>query len=97
MRRYGVSKKPYALVRAKVDNELIKPMFGPSGVSIGQTRPWWVGCTSRTSKPARSRVKPPGPKAEIRRLWVTSDNGLFWSINCDNWLEPKNSFTAALI
>lgn len=26
------------------------------------------GCTSRTSKPARSRVRPPGPRAEIRRL-----------------------------
>ena len=48
-------------------------------------------------KPARSRVKPPGPNAEIRRLCVTSDNGLFWSINCESCEEPKNSFTAAEI
>ena len=54
-------------------------------------------CTSRTSKPARSRVKPPGPNAEIRRLCVTSDNGLFWSMNCESCEEPKNSFTAAEI
>ena len=38
-RRYGVSKKPYSFVRANKASELIKPMFGPSGVSIGQTRP----------------------------------------------------------
>jgi hypothetical protein len=31
--------KPYLLTRAKVDSELIRPMFGPSGVSIGQMRP----------------------------------------------------------
>src|SRR6476469_8513763 len=73
----------------------MRPIFGPSGVSIGQIRPSWVGCTSRTSKPARSRVRPPGPSAETRRLWVTSDSGLFWSMNCDSCEEPKNSFTAA--
>ena len=49
----------------------------------------------RTSKPARSRVRPPGPSAETRRLCVTSDSGLFWSMNWDSWLEPKNSLTAA--
>ena len=37
--RYGVSMKPYSLVRAYRASELISPMFGPSGVSIGQTRP----------------------------------------------------------
>ena len=37
--RYGVSRKPYSLVRAYSARELINPMFGPSGVSIGQTRP----------------------------------------------------------
>jgi hypothetical protein len=37
--RYGVSMKPYLLTRAKVASELIRPMFGPSGVSIGQMRP----------------------------------------------------------
>src|SRR5690554_275009 len=55
----------------------------------------WIGCTSRTSKPARSRVRPPGPSADTRRLWVISDSGLFWSMNWESWLEPKNSFTAA--
>ena len=38
-RRNGVSMKPYLLTRAKVANELISPMLGPSGVSIGQIRP----------------------------------------------------------
>ena len=37
--RYGVSMKPYLLTRANVESELIRPMFGPSGVSIGQMRP----------------------------------------------------------
>jgi hypothetical protein len=37
--RYGVSMKPYLFTRAKVASELIRPMFGPSGVSIGQMRP----------------------------------------------------------
>jgi DNA-directed RNA polymerase subunit beta len=37
--RYGVSRKPYSLVRAKIARELISPILGPSGVSIGQTRP----------------------------------------------------------
>jgi hypothetical protein len=37
--RYGVSMNPNSLIRAKVDSEAISPMFGPSGVSIGQMRP----------------------------------------------------------
>jgi hypothetical protein len=35
----GVSMKPYLLTRAKVASELIRPMFWPSGVSIGHIRP----------------------------------------------------------
>ena len=35
----GLSMKPYLLTRANVASELIRPMFGPSGVSIGQMRP----------------------------------------------------------
>ena len=31
----------------------------------------------------------------MRRLWVTSDRGLFWSMNCESWLDPKNSLTTA--
>ena len=31
--------KPYLLTRLKLASELIRPMFGPSGVSIGQIRP----------------------------------------------------------
>ena len=38
-RRYGVSRKPYSLQRENTDSELIRPMFGPSGVSIGHRRP----------------------------------------------------------
>ena len=37
--RYGVSTKPYSFTRAKVDSDAMRPMFGPSGVSIGQMRP----------------------------------------------------------
>ena len=37
--RYGVSMKPNALTRANDDSEPMRPMFGPSGVSIGHMRP----------------------------------------------------------
>ena len=37
--RYGVSMKPNGLTRAYTDSEPIRPMFGPSGVSIGHIRP----------------------------------------------------------
>ena len=37
--RYGVSTKPYSLTRANVESDAMRPMFGPSGVSIGQMRP----------------------------------------------------------
>ena len=37
--RYGVSMNPKSLTRANVDKDEIKPIFGPSGVSIGQIRP----------------------------------------------------------
>ena len=36
---YGDSIKPKLLTTAWVAKELIKPMFGPSGVSIGQSLP----------------------------------------------------------
>ena len=36
-----------------------------------------------------------GPMAESRRLWVRPDSGLVWSMNCESWLVPKNSFMAA--
>ena len=37
--RYGVSRKPKELTRAYVLNEEIRPMLGPSGVSMGHIRP----------------------------------------------------------
>ena len=37
--RYGVSMNPKSLTTPKVASEPIRPMFGPSGVSIGQMRP----------------------------------------------------------
>ena len=36
-----------------------------------------------------------GPRAESRRLWVSSASGLVWSMNCESCEEPKNSFTTA--
>ena len=38
-RRYGVSTKPYSFTRAYVLSDAMRPMFGPSGVSMGQMRP----------------------------------------------------------
>ena len=37
--RLGLSKKPYIFVLAYTESEFINPIFGPSGVSIGHTRP----------------------------------------------------------
>ena len=37
--RYGDSMKPNSLTRAKVARAPMRPMFGPSGVSIGHMRP----------------------------------------------------------
>ena len=52
-------------------------------------------CTSRTSKPARLRFKPPGPRAESRRSCVSIDRGLVWSTTCDNSPRPKKYSMAA--
>ena len=45
---------------------------------------------------ARSRERPPGPRAERRRLWVSSARGFVWSMNWLKGLEPKNSLMAAV-
>src|SRR3982750_3867773 len=45
--------------------------------------------------PARSRDRPPGPRAGRRGLWVRPASGLVWSMNCDSWLVPKNSLMEA--
>ena len=37
--RYGVSMNPNGLTLACEASEPIRPMFGPSGVSIGHIRP----------------------------------------------------------
>ena len=37
--RYGVSMNPWLFVLAYVASDPSRPMFGPSGVSIGQMRP----------------------------------------------------------
>ena len=52
-------------------------------------------CTSRTSKPARLRFKPPGPKADSRRSCVSIDSGLVWSTTCDSSPRPKKYSIAA--
>ena len=36
---YGVSMNPKSLTFANTDKEFIKPILGPSGVSIGHTLP----------------------------------------------------------
>ena len=52
-------------------------------------------CTSRTSKPARLRFKPPGPRADNRRSCVSIDSGLVWSTTCDSSPRPKKYSIAA--
>ena len=37
--KYGVSMKPYSLTLAYVAKDVINPIDGPSGVSIGHIRP----------------------------------------------------------
>ena len=37
--RYGRLDEAVSFTRAKVDSDAMRPMFGPSGVSIGQIRP----------------------------------------------------------
>ena len=44
---------------------------------------------------ARSRDSPPGPSADSRRLCVSPDSVLVWSMNCDNCDVPKNSLIEA--
>ena len=36
-----------------------------------------------------------GPSAGQATLVGQGHSGLFWSMNCDSWLVPKNSFIAA--
>jgi len=38
--RYGVSTKPRSFTRAKQASDVMRPMFGPSGVSMGHIRPY---------------------------------------------------------
>ena len=52
-------------------------------------------CTSRTSKPARLRFRPPGPRAESRRSCVSCASGLVWSTTCDSSPRPKKYSIAA--
>jgi hypothetical protein len=51
-------------------------------------------CTSRTSKPARLRFRPPGPRAESRRSWVSSLSGLVWSTTWLSSPRPKKKSMA---
>ena len=50
-------------------------IFGPSGVWIGHSLQYCVGCTSRTSNEALSRVNHPGHKAVILLLCDNSEIG----------------------
>ena len=89
--RYGVSMKPNSLIRAKVDIELIRPMFGPSG-RFDRADAAVVRRMNVAHFEARALAeRPPGPRAERRRLCVSSASGLVWSMNCESWLRPKKS------
>src|SRR5213083_2079345 len=54
-------------------------------------------CTSRTSKPARLRLRPPGPRALSRRSWVSWASGLVWSTTWLSSPRPKKYSIAALM
>ena len=53
--------------------------------------------TSRTSKPARLRLRPPGPRALSLRSWVNCASGLVWSTTCESSPRPKKYSIAALM
>ena len=93
-------------VRRLDEAELVHPGVGRQGADEADVRAFRASrsgtCgrsgekwTSRTSKPARSRDRPPGPSADRRRRWVRPDSGFTWSMNCDSWEVPKNSLIAA--
>ena len=42
------------------------------------------------------KVTVKGPNADNLLLCVSSAIGFTWSINCDNWLLPKNSLITAV-
>src|SRR2546427_6666253 len=46
-------------------------------------------------RPPRSTLFPYTTLFRSRRLCVISESGFVWSMNCDSWLEPKNSLIAA--
>src|SRR5664280_910822 len=46
---------------------------------------------------ARSRVRPPAPRALRRRRCVRPESELVWSMNCESCEDPKNSLRAATL
>src|SRR2546428_694212 len=47
--------------------------------------------TSRTSKPARLRLRPPGPSAERRRSCVSWESGFVWSTIWEGSRAPRKA------
>jgi hypothetical protein len=75
-RRYGVSMKPYGLILPYVASEPMRPMFGPSGVSIGQMRPYGTGGRhGRRIRPGRGG-ETAGSEGREATLVVNSASGL---------------------
>ena len=72
----GFLRKPNSLVFSITANELIKPMFGPSGFQSDTHDHNGFGVRHGLQS-LRSRVKPPGPNAETRRLWWFLTTGCF--------------------
>ena len=72
----------------------MRPMFGPSGVSIGQMAVMGRALVAHleAGPPAGQAAR---PEADLRRLCVPSESGLVWSMNCASREDPKNSPTAA--
>ena len=71
-------------------------MLGPSGVSMGTQAAVVVVMDVADIEGGPVTDRPPGPRADRRRLWVSSARGLVWSMNWDRGRDPKNSLMAAV-
>ena len=93
----GFLRNRNLFVRANAESELIKPMFGPSGVSIDIND--HSGCYVR-HVPQSLHVHALNRLDLMQKYDVCVSlliMGCFGPMNCESCEEPKNSFTAAEI
>ncbi len=86
--------KPKGLMRAKVASEPMRPMFGP----FQGTRSGTYGRSARWTSNFHARAvarRPPGPRADRRRLWVGGRRGVVLVHELRAGRFKKNSLIAA--